>query len=154
DDKDQVSRVTTQPATSGANSLVSAERAARVKEGISRGQVHLELGTPATVREKAAWYVGPAAYGCFELAEGKLARAIKVEASENHTEKDIAWQKWIAAFLSIASLIVASKFLGAVRTRALLDDTGLTYNGKQIPWDNMTALNIAEYRDKGWVDLA
>lgn len=43
------------------------------------------------------------------------------------------------------------RMIGAATLRVVVDDRGLTYAGRLIPWEAMTSLR--DYNRKGWVDL-
>jgi hypothetical protein len=56
------------------------------------------------------------------------------------------------AMIPLALSLYAMLRLGrAVSLRAVIDDSGLTYGGKHIPFASMTRLT--DYSKKGWVDL-
>jgi hypothetical protein len=71
-----------------------------------------------------------------------------------HARLSIQTQRSLAAGFVVLSIIAAVHLIRVLRTRAVLDDQGMVYNrGPVIGWDQMTALDCAQYEAKGWVDL-
>lgn len=134
------------------NLLARADRIARVEKGMPENKLLLELGKPSKVQERQLWFVGLATYARIEIVDG-AAKAIEYRENDKKTEGDIAWQKRLAVLLLFVALWVAAKLYSVIRTRATLDDTGLTMNGKHIAWEAMTALKNDKYELKGWLDL-
>lgn len=133
--------------------LVTRARAELVKEGLAESGVRQMLGEPASVQAHTLWYIGPATFGEFRIAEGKVApNPIAIE-NEHRSEGDILLQKVIAAATAIVAIYGLLRFLGAMRMRVAVDDAGLTFNGRVIPWDSMLRLKTDQYQDKAWVDL-
>lgn len=156
DDQDQVVRVLTtrhDKPPENANPLVTPDRVSRVTPGMSPSQVRVELGSPVRTQEQTLWYVGPAAIGGFEFKRDAVSRIVEVRENSQKTERDIFYQKVIAALLAVVVVFTAWKCWQVIRTRVLLDDEGLEYNGLRVNWDAMRGLVCDEYLDKGWVDL-
>lgn len=118
-------------------------------ELVDRLQSH--LGEPNLSRENEYWWVGPAMYVKAAIEDGKPQLA--VEPSREHSESSIQGQKWFAGLLLAAGLIALLKLIHVLKTRIVLDEDGLRYNRRQIPWDAMTGLRKDDYARKGWVDL-
>jgi hypothetical protein len=68
-------------------------------------------------------------------------------------EGDIFIQKVLAVVLAILTVFVAVKWLRIVTLNVKVDESGLTFRNRHIPWDAMTGLETDEYLDKGWLDL-
>ncbi len=133
--------------------LVTRDRIGRVEPGMSEQRVRVELGQPAESHEKMVWFVGPAAYGRFELADGKVSKLFDPIESREKSETNIRNQKGLAILLLLVTLFTAYKFVQVMRTRAVVDDDGLRLNRARVAWDVMTALRTDEYQDRGWLDL-
>ena len=77
--------------------------------------------------------------------------------------KKIRWEQWeksaddiqMQLYCSIASFLFALFFLyrviKAATLKVVIDDEGLVYAGRRVPFDNMT--KFTNYSKKGWVDL-
>lgn len=135
------------------NVMVTRARAELVKPGMAESAVRELLREPASARDRAMWYIGPAAYGEFHLAGGKVSARPDVQENEHRSEWDITLQKIIAAAVCLAAVYALLRFWQAMRARIVVDDSGLTYNGRRIPWDSMIQLKTDQYQDKAWVDL-
>ncbi|HOB75343.1 MAG TPA: PH domain-containing protein [Phycisphaerae bacterium] len=109
------------------------------------------LGEPSLAKEQEHWWVGPAMYVKAAIQDGKAQ--LVIELSKEHSESSIRGQKWFAAALLVAGLVVLLKLLRVVTTRVVLDDSGLRYNSRHIPWEAMTGLRTDDYQHKGWVYL-
>jgi len=136
-----------------AGGLVTEKRVQKIEKGMPFSKVRLELGSPAEEISKALWYVGPAAYARISVDDNKVAQPPLIEPSKEYTEGDIRLQKVIAVVLGALSVIFLFHLVRVSRTRAVLDDRGVTLNRKHIPFDAMQRLEADEYKDKGWVDL-
>ncbi|NLX12178.1 MAG: hypothetical protein GXY44_00790 [Phycisphaerales bacterium] len=136
------------------NHLVFENQVAKVTPGLAEAEVKALLMEPDSVQPRTLWFVGPAAYVCVPVFEGRVADSLKPAVpSTKYTESDIRVQKVLAALLGIASLYIAWIFIRTLTTSALLDDSGLTLDGRHIPFSDMQELDISEYKSKGWVDL-
>ena len=127
----------------------------RVEAGFTESQLRQVLSEPTEVLPETHWYVGPAAFAKIPIEVGKVAGGIhKPEIGETeHSESDILVQKVLALILMHLGFIVIAKFVGALRMRIVVDDTGLAINRKRVAFDAMRGLRIDAYRDKGWVFL-
>jgi hypothetical protein len=121
------------------------------------------LGEPAYVDPDTGtrYYIGPAILCKVRLNDGVLRyedlaqwdKAFKADESRQHSEADIKNQRLFSIILAFVVLFGLIHLVRVLRTRVVVDDEGLLYNGTRITWDQMQALDIAVYRHKGWVDL-
>ena len=138
-----------------APKLVTRDRAEYVKQGTPEATVRSLLGDPdqALTRDHhTLWYVGPAAYAEYQLTGGKVSK-VDVQENEHRSEGDIFLQKAIAACVAVIAIYALFKFWSALRTRIVVDETGMIHNGRRIPWDSVLRLKTDQYKDKAWVDL-
>jgi outer membrane protein assembly factor BamE (lipoprotein component of BamABCDE complex) len=144
-------------ATGSTNTLVTPARVEQIEKGMSEGQVRLKLGEPAERHPKTWWYVGQAAYASIPIRNEKVAGEPIIQPPDEkgapHSESDIRLQKILAVGLGIVGLLVGLKLIQVLRTRAVVDDAGVTLNRRHVRWEQMTELDSSEYRDKGWVYL-
>jgi len=80
-------------------------------------------------------------------------KKVQVEENRDRSEASIRGQKVFATLVGAVALVGLIQLIRIVRTRVVLDDEGLTYNGKLVRWEDMTALDSERYHEKGWVDL-
>ncbi len=149
------------PETVQANPRVNTTAIRQVNGGLKQkgavdfealvGELKLQLGEPTLARENEYWWVGPAMYVEAAVRNGKPE--LIVEQSKEYAESSIRDQKWFALLLSVAAAVVFFKLMRVLRMRAVLDEGGLHYKGRDVPWDAMTGLRTADYDRKGWVDL-
>ncbi|MEE8169148.1 MAG: hypothetical protein V3T70_01240 [Phycisphaerae bacterium] len=72
-----------------------------------------------------------------------------------HSVIDLLLQKVIGVALMLVAVVLVIRFVRILRTRVVLDDKGLHLKGgRVIAWDDMTALETKQFRQKGWLDLA
>ena len=136
-----------------AGLLVTKMRAEMVKEGTTEGSVRDLLGVPASAQDHTLWYIGPAAYAEYRIVDSKVAIKPDVQENEHRSESSILWQKGIAVCVALLAIYAFTKFWSAVRLRIVVDESGMIYNGRNIPWDAMRGLKTDQYKDKAWVDL-
>lgn len=72
-------------------------------------------------------------------------------ATWGHTRDDIQRQYYWAILPILGLLYILPKFLRSATLRCSIDDDGMTYGGRRIPFAAMTAFK--DYSPKGWVDL-
>jgi hypothetical protein len=140
------------------NIFVTGARAELVKEGMAESAVRQLFEKEPLVSARALWYIGPAAYGKYPIVDGKVSDKLQsdklqVEENEHRSEWDIMLQRLIAACVGLAAIYAVFRFWQAMRARIVVDDSGLTYNGRLIAWDSMVRLKTDQYQDKAWVDL-
>jgi hypothetical protein len=130
-----------------------------VEAGMTEEQVHALLGEPAIVVEGEGlfpvnrhWYIGPAAYAQIEFSGGKVRGPVQPFRNEK-SESDIRLQKILGVILGAVALVVGIHYLRINIMKTVLDDTGLTAKGCQVPWDRMTELDTSDYERKGWLDV-
>lgn len=150
--------ITTQPVEESRkpetpNYRVTAEQVGRTSPGMSEQEVERFLGTPNKREPRRLWFAGPAAYAMFEVDDaGNLTGKPNLRNLEP-SEGDIFIQKVLAIILGILSVFVLVKWLRILSLRVRVDESGLIFNRRHIPWDAMTGLDTDQYLDKGWVDL-
>ncbi len=67
------------------------------------------------------------------------------------SKDDIKSQYWFAGICGVLTLIPLYRLIRAMMVRASIDDVGMTYCGRQIPFAAMN--DLRDYNRKGWVDL-
>mgnify|MGYP005835117803 CR=1 FL=1 len=127
---------------------------------IPRSELDEILGEPSYEDPSSghAYYIGPAILAEIAVKNEQIRFKSDIRIPEKgnrpaHSERDINGQKTLVYILVILVVIALIQLVRILRTRVVLDDEGLTYDGKRIPWDAMTALHSDRYRQKGWVDL-
>lgn len=128
------------------------ELARQAKGGLTIDEIKARLGEPALVYRDDYWFVGPAAYLRVTAPGGRDAR-LDAQYPPDRSESHIQGQKWMAAALLGIGLLSLISLLRAMAAKAVLDDQGLHYKGRHIPWEAMTGLKTDDYARKGWVDL-
>jgi hypothetical protein len=123
------------------------------------------FGEPAYVDtngdETTLYYIGPAVFLSVMLSDGQFVyqgeqrfkEKVKAEENRQHGEGSIRAQQNWSIGLGIIIIIAILQFIRIVRTKVVVDDEGLTYNSKRIPWDAMVELDASRYHSKGWVEL-
>ncbi|HVP13025.1 MAG TPA: hypothetical protein VMV94_17755 [Phycisphaerae bacterium] len=111
------------------------------------------LGGPPSWKNADGWYYfGPTFRIKIPLKDGRLSTPIGTPSQK--TEATIYGQKFLALALAILSIYCLWLMLRVVRTHLVLDEGGLSYQGRgPIRWDDMQALDISRFSKKGWVDL-
>ncbi len=138
------------------NPLVFESQVAKITAGMPEAQVKSLLMDPKELQHRILWFVGPAAYVRVPVADGRVADALDPSMfwySPYQSEDDIRVQKGLAALLGLVSLYIAWILFRTLTTSAVLDDSGLTLNGRRIAFTDMKELDISEYKNKGWVTL-
>jgi len=137
----------------------------KYRGGMAKAEVLNELGNPLLIRpgvkeENEYWhYVGQ--YGRLELEVektkdpvlGNVISASWEQTPADYREDSIKQQKFFFVACTILSLLGAVFFVMIWRTRVIVDDSGLTYNRRTIPWEAMTSLDSGQYHAKGWLTL-
>lgn len=92
-------------------------------------------------------------YGKIEVPvlNGQVTVAGIKGATWGHTREQAVAQYYWGAIPLLGLLYVLPKLLRSISLRATIDDEGLTYGAKRIPFADMIALR--DYSPKGWVDL-
>jgi hypothetical protein len=67
------------------------------------------------------------------------------------TKDDIRLQFILAIVAAIPGLFFFWRLYKAATLHVVVDDTGMTYDNRRIPFDDMVALR--DYNKKGWIDL-
>lgn len=139
------------------NKLSSALEA---QKSMTREDLVGMLGEPALVaRNDAAgteelMFIGPALFVHAVVRNNVVLPAdVNGKANEEHSEGSIRWQRGLTYILLAVVVLGLLQFVRITRTKVVLDEQGLTYNGKRIAWDDMTGLSIGDFDRKGWVEL-
>lgn len=107
---------------------------------------------PSFEGQDAWYYFGPAYRLRIPLKDG-LPDDIEGKGTKR-TAQDILLQQGLAAGLALGTLYCIVFIAQVLRTRLVLDDDGLVYQGKgSVRWDAIRALHSADFAKKGWVDL-
>ena len=67
------------------------------------------------------------------------------------SKEEIRLQLYCALIAFVIGLFVLRRVYKAATLRALIDDEGMTYAGRRIPFENM--VRLCDYNLKGWIDL-
>lgn len=67
------------------------------------------------------------------------------------SKEEIRLQLYCALIAFVIGLFVLRRVYKAATLRALIDDEGMTYAGRRIPFENM--VRLCDYNRKGWIDL-
>ncbi len=129
------------------------EAIAKIGRAAQREELEKLFGGPPSFERPDAWYYfGPTFRIRIDLLEGRPARVEGSSAEKSDT--DILAQKLLALVLAIVAVYCLALLAKAIRTHLVIDETGLTFAGRQpINWDQMVALDTARFAKKGWVDL-
>jgi hypothetical protein len=130
-----------------------------------KAEIIAELGKPLVVRPAADeknehWhYVGQ--FGRLDLEVernkddnlGKVVAANWEQTPADYRQDSIRQQKFFAVACALMGVIGTAWLIRIWRTRVVVDETGLTYDRRVIPWEAMTQLDSAQYHAKGWLTL-
>ena len=122
----------------------------------TRKQVHDALGTPQVARVESStssteYFISHYGYGSVRIENDRVNAA------------NMSWHKWYKDksevrqqfYWAIVPLLPGLYFLWrlfkAVRLRVVVDDEGLIYDRRRIPFAAMVSLR--DYNPKGWIDL-
>jgi len=146
--------IATNPNVTAAN-VAALRRAGQAGQPLTRNDVEERLGKPCWVQDtpQELYYIGPAIFCKIRMAGDRVVDFERVEENRDRSEASIRGQKVFAALVGVVTLIGIVQLIRIVRTRVVVDDEGLTYNGRTVRWDDMTALDSERYQEKGWVDL-
>ncbi len=142
------------------NWRVTVENTGRVEADqlTSLAKVKDRLGEPDHQSDDglSSYWFGPAVamkvttIGQDVIPRGNIRRA----TAAYKTELDIRTQKILALVLAILGIPLIVHYLRVLTYSVRLDDQGLKVSGKPlIPFEAMTGLDAARYRDKGRVEL-
>lgn len=150
DERDAAAAATSY-ATVTSDTLAAAQEAVK-SPGSAQALDELYGGPPSHKNADTWYYIGPGVILEFPLRSGRPASAAIVKLP--HSETDIFLQRTIAGVLMIPTLVFAIQLIRVVRTRLVLNDAGLSLNGRApIAWGAMTGLDTDRLKAKGWVDL-
>ena len=108
-------------------------------------------GPPSFETDDSFYYFGPALGLKFMSSGGELKLT---RLGTQKTEMDIKAQKALAICLAFGAIYAGIFHIRVRKTHALLDDSGLTYNGRgPIHWVSMKELDTTRFADKGWIHL-
>jgi hypothetical protein len=146
--------IKTNPSVTVAN-IESLRAALAAGEPMTDTNLKERLGAPCWVQDtpQERYYIGPALFCKIKMAGNQVVSFDQVIENRDRSEKTIRGQKVFAVVVSVVVVIALIQLIRIVRTKVVLDDAGLTYNGKLVSWDAMTALDTERYHEKGWVDL-
>jgi len=121
-------------------------------------QVHNELGEPTLIRQgkdpsapKNEYFVSRYGYAKVEVRGDRVRVTERNWKPWGKTKADIHGQYYWAIVPAIPGLYFLWRALKAATLRVVVDDNGLTYASRKIPFDQMVSLR--EYNPKGWIDL-
>ncbi len=135
-------------------------------KGMNKADVLARLGEPIRIRQSPAaqfddWhYVGQFGRLALEVQrtddpnDGKVVTVAWEPAPSDYDHDAIRQQKFFAVACAIAGAIGLVWLVRVWRTRVVVDDAGLTYDGLAIPWEAMTELDSSKYHAKAWLTLS
>jgi len=110
-------------------------------------------GKPSYENADSIHYFGPAYRVVVPLAGG-VPTTDPVAGRGQRKDTDILTQKILGGGLALFSTYLIWFVISVRRTRAVLDESGLAFNGiGPIGWDDMKSLDITRFARKGTVDL-
>lgn len=111
------------------------------------------LGEPAFNNGAEVFWVGKAGYVQARINFSEMITSVRWNKGR-HTVRDLIVQKTLGALCGFVAIPALLLLVRAAGTRVVLDDEGLHYNrGALIGWDDMKALDSANYKRKRWVTL-
>jgi hypothetical protein len=117
--------------------------------------VRQTLGEPFAVNQEAdrtfEYYVSAYGIGEVPIVRGQVDWARMTWTTWSKTAEEIKIQLYCALIAFAIGLYVLYRVYKATTLRVVIDDEGMTYAGRRIPFDSMTRL--CDYSRKGWVDL-
>lgn len=116
----------------------------------TRAQVRAALGQPSFTRGGEEYFISRDGYGRLTF-QGELVTDIIRWVPWFKSQAEIRLQYYWAIIPAIPGLYFLWRLYRAVALRAVVDETGLVYAGRRIPFDQMVALR--DYNPKGWIDL-
>ena len=158
-----VEGITANPNVTEKNLAVFKHKVEKESATFSREELVELLGEPAAEDPEKGdmYFIGPAVYFRVKLTDGQFRYLDPVqwqddvddEKSPLHDEANLKTQRNYSVGLVVAAIVTLAYLAYVLRTRVVLDDDGLDYNGNRIPWDAMTSLDASRYATKGFVDL-
>lgn len=137
----------------------------KVAKGLTKKDVLKELGEPLVVKKDPTekvddWhYVGQYCRLHYEVERtgdpnvGKVVAAHLEPAPHRYEYDSVQQQKLWAGVCGALALIVLAWTVYVWRTKVVVDESGLVYNGKHITWDEMVDIDGSDYAAKGWITL-
>ncbi len=127
-----------------------AKAAAAERRAVLENHYH---GPPSFVNDEGWYYFGPAFRVRVVLKDGEPSDTV-ITRPTSKTATSIRWQKYLAVGLAALSIYLVRFVLRVRRTRLVLDENGIVYQGKgPIGWADMRELLTSRFKDKGFVDL-
>jgi hypothetical protein len=150
-DEARLDEVRTNPKVTVAN-LKQLDETVKAGDKLSVEELKNVFGEPAVIQDNVYWYVGPAAFAAVGV-EGDQVRAVQAAVQQDPSESSIQVQKVLAYLLLGGAVLAGLQFIRVLRTHAVLDDSGLTFNRRHVSWDAMRELDTKDLPRKGWLDL-
>lgn len=137
----------------------------KYQRGMRKADALERLGDPLLIRKDQStntdhWhYVGRFGRLHLEVQRtidpkvGKVTSANWEETPSDYRHESVQQQKFFAVVCAILFVVGAVWFIIIYRTKVIVDESGLAYNGKQISWDDMNDLDSDMYHAKGWLYL-
>lgn len=135
------------------NPLVTPPLVDQINVGDSRAHLLDQFGDASQTYRKVVWYVGPASYGRFEIENGRVAGEPNVAENDKRSEGDLQLQKVLGAGALLLGVWAALRFFRILTLKVVVDDSGLSFNRKQIQWDATKRLDTRDWDRKAWLDL-
>lgn len=124
-----------------------------LSQAARRSGLEALFGGPPSWESPEVWYYFGPAYRIAVSFKGGGGPVVTGHPTAKGAT-DILLQKALAIGLAVVSIGVLVLLVGVFTTRAVLDDSGLTYRRKGVVrWEDMQALDSERFAAKGWVDL-
>lgn len=114
-------------------------------------QVRQTLGAPHFTDGNDEYFISRYGYAKITVRAGLVRPADMIWRKWAKSESDIRQQFYWAIVPVLPGLYFLWKLYKAVTLRVVIDDQGMTYAGRLIPFDKMVSLR--DYSPKGWIDL-
>lgn len=99
------------------------------------------------------WHYYPSKYGAayFPIVNNRVDLKRMLWVGWDHSRDDIQMQFYLAFVGYVFALYFLRRVYKAATLRVIIDDEGLVYAGRRVPFASMT--KFTNYSKKGWVDL-
>lgn len=117
----------------------------------SQSDLRAQLGEPTLVEDNDEYYVSRYGFGKATIRAGRVKAEDMLWKEWKYPRDKVISQFYWAILPALPGLYFLWRLYKAATLRVVIDDDGMTYDGKPIPFDKMVALR--DYNPKGWIDL-
>lgn len=130
--------------------------ALKEQEGtVTPEQVRAAFGEPILTAEQDGvsyeYYASDYGMATVPLRSGRVQQAGMAWLTWYKTKEEVEGQLWWSFIPAAFGLYAIRRLIMATTLRIVVDDNGMTYAGRKIPFDAMQ--DLRDYNSKGWVDL-